>query len=435
MRTTVILLCSLAVSTRVSAQSDDPKEILSRVRTRILQTVSGLPKYMCTQTIDRADYARDSTEPTHSCGELLDKNKRARLKVTRTDRLRLDVAIGASEEIYSWVGEDRFDNGDLFRLVHGGALQTGAFSGFLASIFGGSSLASFFYNGDTRANDRTLMEFGFEVPREKSTYLFGDRHEHVITGYGGTLLVDPQTLDLVGLVIRTEELPPEVKACQATTTLDYSRVRLNGDDFLLPKETHLEIVNIDGSESENRTIFSACHEFLGESTLSFSEPPVEPGARPRNRALASDPLTIPAGLPFTLVFTQPIDTASAAAGDRINAKLTSDIRDASSRKILVPKGSSATARIMKIESFSGPPSSLIIAVKLESVEFGKTRRPLAGTMTPNPKRFEKRAELSKSVPLGSLDRLEDPGGVFEFRNTPMNYVVTGGLQSMWTTVP
>lgn len=38
---------------------DDARDVLARVRRAVLQTVGGLPKYVCTQTIDRTRYEPD----------------------------------------------------------------------------------------------------------------------------------------------------------------------------------------------------------------------------------------------------------------------------------------------------------------------------------------------------------------------------------------
>ena len=435
----LLFLCGLAAAARAQgtpasqAQADDPKDLLLRVRDNLMATIQRLPRYTCTLTIDRAQYASDPLQRAPSCDDLLGLQKKGESKprLSETDRLRLDVAIAATNEIYSWVGEDRFDNRDLFDLVRQGAVQTGSFSTFLTSIFSGSS-ATFSYNGDTALNGRPLVEFGFQVPREKSNYVFGNRREHVTTGYDGTFLADPKTGDLVRLVVRTSELPAEVGSCQATTTLDYNRVHLNDSDFLLPREARLDILNIDGGELRNRTVYSSCHEFLGESTVTFDAPAPEEGmlaAANGFTATSFDPLP---GLSFKVVFTQPIDSTLAAAGDRIKAKLNSAIRDASS-KVLAPEGSEITARILKLERFEGPPSSLQIVVKLESISVGGSPHPLKATMN-STGRFEKGTGLVRSVPLGSLDSLADPdAGLFEFRDAKPDLVIKSGLESTWTT--
>jgi hypothetical protein len=126
-------------------------------------------------------------------------------------------------------------------------------------------------------------------------------------------------------MVRTSELPVEVGACQATTSLDYSRIRIHNSTFLPPREAQLDILNTDGSEWRNRTVFSSCHEFLGQSTLSFDGPPPKASVAAQGKALTPRPLALPAGLQFKLQFTQPIDTETAAPalGSRPSSKAPS----------------------------------------------------------------------------------------------------------------
>ncbi len=439
MWTRLLSLCSLAavIQTAAWAQTDDARALLLRVRNNVTATVEKLPKYMCSLTVDRAQYAPDPIHPL-SCDGLLGQQRKGQYKprLAETDRLKLDVAIAASDEIYSWVGEDRFDDRDLFLdLVRQGAFQTGGFSIFLASIFRGDA-AIFSYDGNTVMDGRTLAEFGFAVPRERSNYRFGNRQQHVITGYYGSFFVDPKTGDLVRLVIRTKELPADTGACEAATTLDYGRVRLHDAEFLLPREAQLDILNTNGSAMRNRTVYSSCHEFLGESKMNFDEPAAQSATVAPAEASAPSQLKLPSALPFKLLFTQPIDTATAAAGDRIKAKLASAIRDASSQAVLVPEGSDVTARIVRLEHFPVPPSSVKMLVKLETVSVGGSPLPLTATMNlaPLPRADVSLSGLKQRIPLGSLDALDDPQiGVFEFPDARMNFVVKRGLESNWTT--
>jgi hypothetical protein len=81
-----------------------------------------------------------------------------------------------------------------------------------------------------------------------------------------------------GWRVRTKDLELETGVCQAETTVDYSLARLNSSEFLLPAATRLQIVNANGGVKDNLTIFSACHEFRGESTVSFGSPEDVPAA-------------------------------------------------------------------------------------------------------------------------------------------------------------
>ncbi len=289
--------------------------------------------------------------------------------------------------------------------------------------------ASFTYNGDTTLEGRAVSEFGFKVPYEKSHYYYGEGPQRVISAYDGTFFVDPKTANLVQLSVRTSQLPKETAACYASTKLDYTQLHLNDADFLLPRVSVLSILHVDGSESENRSVFSNCHEFRGESTLSFDPPPKE--EHPKTGSAAPGP-AIPKGLPFRVAITQEIDSATAAAGDMVTAKLISSIQDGS--RVLVPAGSAVTARIVRIREFYKSPSHVALEIKLESVMIGGISMRLNARPDIAAK-FEKKKDgtLLRRVELGTLRGLEDRSGAFVFRNIALPYIVGTGLESMWLT--
>jgi hypothetical protein len=257
----------------------------------------------------------------------------------------------------------------------------------------------------------------------------------VISAYGGTFLADPKTGDLIRLSIITSELPPETGTCEVAQTLDYERMRLNGADFLLPAQTLVEFVNRDGSEADNRSVYSNCHEFRGESTLSFEPfPDSAPGesvgapGRPVN--------TLPPGLPFKLALTQRIDTATAAAGDPISAELTTDLRDKASR-LLVPAGTVVTGRIVKaLYRYATRPPTLVLSIKLESLSVGGVSRPIWAVAAPQVARsaFDRKGNLVRQVAPGFPDLPDDDGvAALTFRDVKPGYVVPPGIETNWRT--
>ena len=441
MRTRLVLLVSISLA--VQAQ-DDPKDLLMRASQKVLDTVNRLPKYMCTLSIDRAQYKTNAGFSTGSCDKLAAEKKAGHLKrrLFASDRLRLDVAIGTSHEIfgatnemYSWVGDNRFDNRGLFDLVQQGSISTGTFSTLLISIFG-EDRATFSYNGDLTVDGRLLAEFGFRIPLEKSNYLYlfgNDRRQQVRAAAEGTFLVDWKTFDLVRLRVR-HALPPEADACETSQVLDYGRVSLGGGDFLLATEGRLNILSLT-DEMENHMVYSACHEFTGESTLTF-DPPLEPS---RSGSDKSDPvipaLALPSGLPFRLAFLDRIDTTVAAAGDSIRAKLTAPIR-ARSSEVLVPEGAIVLARIVKARHLYGRDKSFVLEVKLEWAVAGGMSRPIRAMPDSGVRRFAKGAgRLSQRVELGPLNTTQDrETDVFEFPGAAPNYVIKSGLVSNWMTL-
>lgn len=419
-----ILLCGLVVCLRAQP---DPGDLLQRVTQRVLDTVGKLPKYMCTQTIDRSEYNPIGGSTGHKC----EPYARKQLRLTTSDRLRLDVAV-SGQEMYSWVGESHFDDRSLFQLVRNGALSTGSFVSFLTVVFRDDE-ASFSYKGQTSEAGRPLAEFEFRVPVQSSHYIFSGSGNRVTTGYFGSIYVDPQSADLVRLVVHTEPLPLETGACESNSTLDYSRVRLNGADFLLPSRAQLHILNVTGFEMENSTVYSACHEFLGESKLSFDSGP-DFGVNTAGKSTAA--VDLPSGLPFTIALTHRIDQTTAAAGDKITARLTAPIADAK-HQVLVPKGALVSARIVQIRRFYGLSPSLRLVLKLETVDLAGAPRPLSAQpdfrvpVTSYATSAPPRRIPTISVRLDNQDR---QAAVFIFSDTNGNFVDSIGFESKWLTL-
>jgi len=106
--------------------------------------------------------------------------------------------------------------------------------------------------------------------------------------------------------------------------------------------------------------------------VKFDESPAEPVAGAPAQTPSPPTFTLPAGSAFKLLFTQPVDTATAAAGDRIRAKLSEAIVDASSKRVLAPAGAEIVARILRLEHFPVSPESVRTQVKLETINVGGT---------------------------------------------------------------
>jgi hypothetical protein len=64
----------LSISVALRAQ-DDPKDLLTRVSQKVMDTANRLPKYFCTLTIDRAQYQTSGVRPTRSCDNLAAEKK------------------------------------------------------------------------------------------------------------------------------------------------------------------------------------------------------------------------------------------------------------------------------------------------------------------------------------------------------------------------
>jgi hypothetical protein len=228
----------------------------------------------------------------------------------------------------------------------------------------------------------------------------------------------------VRLIVRASHLPPEIASCEGTTTLDYGRVRLNGSEFLLPSESRLRILNLDGTTMENRTTYTACHEFHADSTLSFGAP-LDDSAHPALTPNTSPPpLEVPAGLAFKTAFKRDLDTATAAAGDLIELSLKSAVRD-SSKKVWLPEGMAAAGRIVRIQHDYGRLTAVTLVMKLETLYAMQDRK-----VTP----FLKGHGMVSSVNLGTLANMEARNAaILYFQTSNPIYVVPRGTEIKWLT--
>jgi hypothetical protein len=412
--------------------ADDPKTLLLEVRKKILFTLKVLPKYLCTETAERSMMSPAAPVCHVSCDDLAAQKKRSALKLreTESDRLRLAVAVSGDSEMYSWVGEDRFENPRLADLVKNGATSGGSFATLLASIFGTNN-ARFSYNGNVNVSGTEFAEFGFVVPLEKSNYTVGNNMRHAVVGYGGTFRVDIPTLNLQRLTVYVAQLPQEIGACDDMTVLDYGTVRLNGSEILLPKSVQLQVVNSDGSELDNHTSFSGCRELKQLST--FDSGGVSAPADAGNRTARTD-LALPSGLSFTVVLTQPIKTASAAAGDITEMKLKQAIRDTRKQK-LAAENSEITARILQVERFYGllapEVQSLRVGIELETIKLAGLTYSFHGNL--DSMAIRRAAPLDNAAnheTLGQAERMirrADPGIVVNEKLLSLHDIGTGYL--------
>ena len=170
------------------------------------------------------------------------------------------------------------------------------------------------------------------------------------------------------------ELPKAIGYCQVRRELDYARVRIGGNDALIPSGTHVLALGQDGGEWTNENAYSQCHEYVGESVVRFDNPdpadrsagttPADPGNR--------QPVAIPSGLKFDCRIVTPLDSNRSAAGDPVEAVLRSPIRDFRG-KVLVPSGAHIHGRLTKFSERSATryeKASYEIAIRFSNIEIG-----------------------------------------------------------------
>ncbi len=393
-RRSAILACLAAPA----AAQADPAAVIARVTEKVRALSAKLPNYTCVQTVTRDYYMPKPGAPPEACSLLIEQLQpipRIASRLTLTDRLRLDVAMTARGEIYSWAGASRFEDGGIEQLVRDGPLGTGAF-GALLSIVCKHAAGAFHFERAFSENGRALMEFSFQVPQADSHYQVKSATGWIFTAYSGSLQVDPKTSDVVRMDVATAELPKETGSCRTMNHMEYVLVRIGASQFPLPKQGRQRFLDIAGNEAENTTTFAACREYLGESTIRFGD-----DAGPSSGDAASSapaPIVIPAGLPFTFELAKPISADTAAGGDAISGRLVADLRDAS-RRLIAPAHALVEGRLLHVEIRRKAPVVTMLGIKLTSIEIGGVKVPFAAAREPS----RAKGGLSIVLPAGSWE--------------------------------
>jgi hypothetical protein len=107
------------------------------------------------------------------------------------------------------------------------------------------------------------------------------------------------------------------------------------------------MVALDGSESRNRTQFTSCRQYSGESQLRFDDPPpVESVPIPPSVVPQVD---LKPGERLDLRLESTIRFETAAVGDEVLARLTRDVKN--NGRVLAPKRRQCTRELRESEGF------------------------------------------------------------------------------------
>ena len=296
------------------------------------------PNYTCTETVERTRQVTGS---------------RARIE----DTLRLEVALVDGEEMFAWPGSKQFEDHDLSELVSTGMFGNGNFAIYARILFL-TNLAVFEDRGETQLDGRPAWRYDFRVARSTGGSRLRVDNREAIVGLHGSFYADPMTLDVRRIEVDAEDIPAELKVLDAETVVDFGRLRIGDEDYLLPVESQLMMAMPDVVD-RNSVRFSSCRKFTGESTLSFNDPVLTEASAPA----APREVDLPSGLTLPLEFSD-LDLVQGAVGDPIHAVLGADLK--SHRQLLAPKGSIASGRIVMLERY---PANFALRVEFRDLDW------------------------------------------------------------------
>ncbi len=241
-------------------QAEVPREVLllARIQQQMRQRLARMPDYTCLETVER--FERQPRWP----------------QFRLVDTVRLEVAHVGDKELYSLPGARKFEESDVSSFVTSGMTASGEFVQHLRAVFTGG-YAQFTYGGEEELDGQRVVRYSYSIAANFSGYRLRVARREGIVGSSGSFWADPQSFDVVRLEVRAEEIPPQLPVQSAVTRIDYGKVRIGASEALLPQIAELELTEVFGRRSRNRTQFTECRQYVGESTVMFVESEVSYG--------------------------------------------------------------------------------------------------------------------------------------------------------------
>ena len=358
--TLLLLTAGFATVAAYSPADSSALAMLREIAEKVHANSQGMPNYTCTQNILRIHYAQRANVRAQSCAAMAQDHSPG-VKLYQ-DRLRLDVAVVDNLETFAWAGAKAFETTEISTLIEGTS-GSGDFGSFLSAAFGGG-VGKYVYKGEADLDIGFLAKFLYEIPVEKSRYRLRIGKGYATIGYRGAFYADPKEADVRRLEIEAEDFPAAAGVCRVRDTMDYRRIKMGDHDFLLPEETSMEVLYTSGATSLNKTVYTGCKQYVGESTIRFDDPEEEKTSAEEKRDAQ---IPLPLKTKIQVALSAPVDLYRASAGDAVTALVTKDV--VKDKKVLVKANSKLNGRLVRLEQdFPGPMPHWVVGIKFESIE-------------------------------------------------------------------
>ena len=330
--------------------ASDGQTVLDRISRRVGANVRNMPRYTCEEAIERRWYSGNALE--------------------RSDRIRLDVAVGATGEMFAWHGDRGFQSGAVDELIKSGPISSGTFSSFLANIFAPGK-AQMKYTGEGN--------FTYSMPLNRSSFLIGTGAGKALTAYEGSFSADPFSGKLTKLQIRSDTLPKEAFMTSLDMQVSYAETRLGEADVELPTTVTMDVTDLKHDRTRSVTTYRNCHQFLGESIIHFDDDP----ASEQSANTPAAPFAMPPRREMAVRLLTGLQPATAWAGDRIEGVLLTNIAGTA------PKGTKVLGHLLRAEIVEGRRPIYNIDLIFDELVLGGATHPIHLESVSSPTQFQR----------------------------------------------
>ena len=401
-------------------------ELLEKIRAQVLEQVRIGGNYMCVQTADR-HYYRPKEFVQSGCDHPLrrpDENTEI-----MTDRLRLSVAVSENREIYSWYGQQHFQNGTIDELITNGPITTGGFGGFLRNVFLSGGI-EFTYTGHSVLNGVPEDSFDYSVPLAHSGYAVTTKRGPVVVAFRGSFSANSNTFELTNLVVEVPQGPPDSHVCYARSSIAYQMARVSGNDVLIPDHFDFRLDDTDHILTDSQFEYRSCHAFTGESTINFDISDEANAGNRGARPITKAPLR--ADLRMSVQLRTSIDDRNSYTGDPVEGVLLHPVKLAHSDEA-IPKGALVKGIITQLEYFPNPEPHHLLSVLFNQVIDGTVIYPTRATHLAPPETSLLSPQFRGRGSRGSLIASQPLPGHDEMLEIGRHFQLNAGYKSEWVT--
>jgi hypothetical protein len=404
----LLLLVLLTCAALWAGQAEMPRELilLANIKDKMKQNLRQIPNYTCLETIERSRRMPRSLVISKDGGPGPFRPQ---------DIVRLEVAEVEGKEFFARPGARSFEETRPWLFARGGMMGNGTFAMLTHAIFA-SEIATYHFAGQENVEGRDLLRYDFQVSYISSGYTIITNLGQAIVAYYGSFWADQQNWQAVRVDIRVDEIPPRLGIADATTRIDYARVRIGSSDVLLPQSAQQTFRQFSDYESRNRIEFTHCNQYGAESVISFD-------GETSGSSAAVNRVELPAGLALAVGLETPLDLEAARVGDLISGKVQVDVKHKG--VVIVPKGALVTGRLRRLEKYTGESPYFVVGLEFTELDFPGNRA-----------RFF--AELQQITTPSGLQRIAKmatphlPGvGTFSVRGGGLR--LAAGLRMVWRT--
>jgi hypothetical protein len=227
---------------------DDPDVLFQRIKARTAEHLARLPNYTCHETMDRMIRVGSTWQ--------------------HRDTVELEVAFAGHQELFAGPGSERFGEQPIDRFVSGGTFGNSPLGSHIESVFSGN-IGEFKYAGTCKKEGHKTVRYNFRVPIEQSQFHINRGGASGTAGYEGALWVDAETLDLVRVDFKVNQIPSYIGVRLIEESLHYKKLAIGNSEFILPDRSELHALDEVDNDTLNMIKLDHCREYSAESVVKY----------------------------------------------------------------------------------------------------------------------------------------------------------------------